>query len=122
MNKCPTLLRGVIHSSDRMEVAGVVAVVLATVAAALCWSGRNSLSVLVGGVMGLANLRLWRGIVGGMVSGQAVAKRRLIVRFLLKGLLLAGFVWVVLQSPLAPWGVLVGFGSVLVGMVWAGVF
>lgn len=105
-----------------MEVAGAVAVVLATVAAALCWSGRNSLSVLVGGVMGLANLRLWRGIVSGMVSERAVAKSRLVCRFLLKGLLLAGFVWVVLQSPLAPWGVLMGFGSVLVGMVWAGVF
>lgn len=72
--------------------------------------------------MGLANLRLWRGIVQGLVTQQAVSRPKLVGRFFLKILLLVGFVWVVLHSPLAPWGVMAGFGSALIGITVASVF
>ena len=107
---------------DRMERISIVAVGLVTASAVVLGTGINSLSVLVGGVIGLANLRLWRGIVRGLIARQMLSRSGLAGRFLLKLCLLGGFVLVVVRSGLAPWGVMIGFGSVLGGMLWASCF
>lgn len=101
--------------------AEIIALAAASAAGALSWalwSGKNSLSVLVGGVIGCANLRLWRYLVAGLVADQGVSRLELTGRFLLKGLFLLGVIWVVLKSPLAPLGVLTGFGIAYGTFLW----
>ncbi|MBI4365835.1 MAG: hypothetical protein HY543_03350 [Deltaproteobacteria bacterium] len=99
----------------RTETIGCACIAGTAALFAAFGSWRNTLSVVVGGVMGLANLRLWRGIVGGWLHQHAASKGNLAGRLILKILLLAGIAWVILRSPLAPWGVVAGFGSTLVG-------
>ncbi|GEM_PF-6026463 len=85
------------------------------------WGGKIFLSVLGGGVIGLANLWLWQGLVGGLVqsvSGESAPKLGLLARMLVKFLLLAGMIVVALKTPVDVVGLMAGFGSTLAGLAW----
>lgn len=100
----------------------LVGVVVATGLAAVAWPAKIALSVLVGGVMGLANLWLWTQLVRALLArqeGAPVTTTGLAARMLFKLLLLVLMGLVVSRTALAVFGVAAGFGSALLGMVWA---
>lgn len=87
------------------------------------WSAKISLSVAGGGVIGLANLWLWRRLIAGLLARyageNAGSGAALAVQALLKiGLLLLLFV-VALRVRLDLLGVLIGYGLTLVGLMFA---
>lgn len=100
----------------------LIGVVVATGLAGVGWSATIALSVLVGGVMGLANLWLWTQLVRALLArqeGVPVTATALAARMLVKLLLLVLMCLVVSRTTLAIFGVAAGFGSALLGMVWA---
>lgn len=107
----------------KILISATLAVGLACAVAAVGWNAEISLSVLVGGVIGLANLWLWQRVVagiavrsqGGQISGGALA-----VRMVVKLVPLVVLVAVVFRGSLPVVGVMTGFGSALFGLVWAG--
>ncbi|MBI2344186.1 MAG: ATP synthase subunit I [Deltaproteobacteria bacterium] len=97
---------------------------LAVGAACIGWEGKIPLSVGVGGVIGLANLALWDRLVRSVVAHRTegdVGAGALAVRMVLKVIPIGLLLWVVMRTSLDPLAVMIGFGSVLFGMVWGGV-
>lgn len=83
-------------------------------------SAKFSLSVLGGGVMGLANLWLWQRIVAGMVArqqGRSVSLAAVVTQSVVKVVGLLAVFLLVFRSPLDLWGTALGFGVTLVGLV-----
>lgn len=96
----------------------------ATLLAFVGWNGEIALSVALGGAMGLANLWLWRRIVGGLIARQTDAAKvstgGLAVQMLLKLGLLAICFYVAVRADLDLLGLAAGFGSTLAGALAAG--
>ncbi|MBI4239340.1 MAG: ATP synthase subunit I [Deltaproteobacteria bacterium] len=83
-------------------------------------SAKFSLSVLGGGVMGLANLWLWQRIVAGMVGrqqGRTVSMAGVVTQSFMKVVGLLAVFLLVFRSPLDLWGVALGFGVTLIGLL-----
>lgn len=96
-------------------------VAFAVFGSVLGFGAKISLSVLVGGVMGLANLWLWQGLVAGMIAqaaGEEIPMPALLMRMLVKLGFLAAFIVLALWSGLSLVGLGVGFGSALIGLLW----
>ncbi len=101
----------------------VITCALAILAAWVGWSATISLSVGIGGVIGLANLWLWQRVVAGMVAhrqGARVSGTALAVRMIIKLVPLIVLLAVIFRGTFHSVAVLVGFGSSLFGMVWKG--
>lgn len=108
---------------NRILINAAVVVVLACLVAWRGWSATISLSVGVGGVIGLANLWLWQRVVAGMVAhrrGGPITGPALAMRMVVKLVPLIALLVVIFRGSFHPVGVMVGFGSALFGLVWSG--
>ncbi len=108
-----------------MITKSVIAVIAACVLAWVGWSAKISLSVGVGGVIGLANLWLWQRVVAGIIAqrqGTQISGAALVARMVVKLIPLVVLVAVIIRGALPPVAVMAGFGSALFGMAWSGLF
>lgn len=102
-----------------LYVAGLT--LLSVVVAYLGWGAKISLSVGIGGAIGLANLLLWARVVAGLVAkteGRAGASGGVLaLQMFLKVALLIVLCVLVLRTSLPAIGVMIGFGSALAGFL-----
>lgn len=78
-----------------------------------------ALSVVVGGVIGLANLWLWSRLVSGVIArmdGESVSAGSLLLKMLLKLLILLLLFVLAWQGGLNIIGLAAGFGAALFGL------
>jgi len=110
-------------NAGRLERNNLLLVVLGTAAFGFTGDFRQVLSFLAGGILTVANLRMFRVIVAGMVGQRKTKKSRLIAQVIFKflGLMAAVAVLMLVVKP-APLPFLLGLSTLVVAITLEGIY
>ena len=109
------------ETAQRLERNNLLLVVLGTAAFAFTGDFRQVLGFLAGGLLTVANLRLFRLIVAGLTGVKPVKKGKLVAQIMLKffGLMaVLAFLMLVVKPPPVPF--LLGLSTVVLAVVIEG--